>query len=275
MVSVSFVSLEKYELQMRKNFSTFFFIPFFAQKTKCEKNFDAIFERKCSLWNACKQHGTMDPVFGPGSEKWGIKHKKQSKIAFFQNFFLKKTMKPIFFSKIFFRRKCSPGTCATFSGNMVSVSVMGFKKFASQVWKIGTCHEICEKKTSPYGQSRSARAPKTSPYGHLAPLVPQKINANTKAPRFARRLKNATIWASRSARAPKKHRRNCHCATAPSRRPLWESSGVMGSTKVRPSTPIAWGTSNYFRKKNRFLSQKIHNFSDFYSPFSQRSMIIG
>ena len=74
----------------------------------------------------------MDPVFGPGSEKWGIKHKKQSKIAFFQNFFLKKTMKPIFFEN-FFRRKCSPGTCATFNGNMVSVSVMGFIKFASQV----------------------------------------------------------------------------------------------------------------------------------------------
>ena len=69
----------------------------------------------------------MDPVFGPGSEKWGIRHKKQSKIVFFQNFFLKKTMKPIFFEN-FFRRKCSP-----FSGNMVSVSVMGFKKFASQV----------------------------------------------------------------------------------------------------------------------------------------------
>ena len=45
-------------------------------------------------------------------------------------------------------------------------------------------------KTSPYGQSRSARAPKTSPYGHLAKLVPQKLNANNKAPRFARRLKN-------------------------------------------------------------------------------------
>ena len=43
MVSVSFVSFEKYELQMRKNFSTFFFIHFLAQKTKSEKNFDANF----------------------------------------------------------------------------------------------------------------------------------------------------------------------------------------------------------------------------------------
>ena len=28
---------------------------------------------------------------------------------------------------------------------MVSVSVLGFEKFASQFWKIGTCHEMCEK----------------------------------------------------------------------------------------------------------------------------------
>ena len=87
---------------------------------------------------------------------------------------------------------------------------------------------------------------------------------------FLRNLKFS--W---KGREKKKHRRNCHCATAPSRRPLWESSRVMGSTKVRPSTPIAWGTSKYFRKKNSILSQKIHNFSDFSSPFSQRPMIIG
>ena len=43
---------------------------------------------------------------------------------------------------------------------MVSVSVLGFENFASQIWKIDICHQICEKKTSPYG--------------HLAKLVPQK-----------------------------------------------------------------------------------------------------
>ena len=52
-----------------KNFFDIFFMHFFAQKTKSEKNFDANFERKCSLWNACKLNETMDPVFGPGSEK--------------------------------------------------------------------------------------------------------------------------------------------------------------------------------------------------------------
>ena len=47
MGSVPFFSFEKYELQMRKKFSTFFSSLFFAQKTKSEKNFDAIFGRNC------------------------------------------------------------------------------------------------------------------------------------------------------------------------------------------------------------------------------------
>ena len=37
---------------------------------------------------------------------------------------------------------------------MVSVSVLGFEKFASQVRKIGTCHEICEKKRHHMGISQ-------------------------------------------------------------------------------------------------------------------------
>ena len=46
----------------------------------------------------------MDPVFGPGSEKEGFKQKKQSKIAFFQNFFLKKIHEAEFFLKFFFNK---------------------------------------------------------------------------------------------------------------------------------------------------------------------------
>ena len=60
--------LRKMSYKWEKNFDIFF-IHFFAQKTKSEKNFDANFERKCNLWNACKLHETMDPVFVPGSEK--------------------------------------------------------------------------------------------------------------------------------------------------------------------------------------------------------------
>ena len=66
--------------------------------------------------------------------------KNTGKSRFFKNSFLKNHE-----ADFFFRRKCSLGSCATFSENMVSVSVMGFEKFASQFWKFGTCHEICEK----------------------------------------------------------------------------------------------------------------------------------
>ena len=68
MVSVSFVSFEKYELQMRKKLSTFFKSLFLPKKAKSEKFFDAIFRRKYNLWNACILYETMDPVSGLGSE---------------------------------------------------------------------------------------------------------------------------------------------------------------------------------------------------------------
>ena len=42
---------------------------------------------------------------------------------------------------------------------MVSVSVLGFEKFASRVGKIGTCLEICEKNVTIWA-SRKACAPK-------------------------------------------------------------------------------------------------------------------
>ena len=42
MVSVSFISFEKFELRMRKNFSTNFSYLFFAQKVKYEKKIRVI-----------------------------------------------------------------------------------------------------------------------------------------------------------------------------------------------------------------------------------------
>ena len=48
---------------------------------------------------------------------------------------------------------------------------------------------------------RKARAPKTSPYGHLAPLVPPKRHHMGISLRSCPK-KNVTIYASRSARAP-------------------------------------------------------------------------
>ena len=48
---------------------------------------------------------------------------------------------------------------------MVSVSVLGFENIASQVSNFGTCHE---------NVTKTSAKKKTSPYGHLAKLVPQK-----------------------------------------------------------------------------------------------------
>ena len=69
MASVSFVSFEKYELQMKKNFRNFFKSLFLPKKRSRKKFFDAIFWWKCNLWNACILYETMNPVSGLGSEK--------------------------------------------------------------------------------------------------------------------------------------------------------------------------------------------------------------
>ena len=48
-VSVSFISFEKYELGMRKNFSKVFLSSFLPKTSSMKKNFDNIFRPKCSL----------------------------------------------------------------------------------------------------------------------------------------------------------------------------------------------------------------------------------
>ena len=56
-------------------------------------------------------------------------------------------MKPSFFEN-FFQRNWTLGSCATITENMVSVSVLGFEKFASQVWKIGTSRNLRKKSSA-------------------------------------------------------------------------------------------------------------------------------
>ena len=102
----------------------------------------------------------MDPVFGPGSEKWGIKHKKQSKIAFFQNFFLKKTMKPIFFSKIFFGENVAQEPAQLLAETWCPYLL----------WVL----RICLTSLKNWHMSRNLRKKKRHHMGNLAPLVPQK-----------------------------------------------------------------------------------------------------
>ena len=73
---------------------------------------------------------TMDIVFALSSEIYEIKDEKLSKKAFFKTSF-EKNHEDEFFGN-FFRRKCSLGSCATFSENMMSVSVMDFEKSAKK-----------------------------------------------------------------------------------------------------------------------------------------------
>ena len=162
MASVSFVSFEKYELLMRKNFSKFFH--FFCPNSEVGEKFWRIFFSKNVAFESLVYYTkpwTLYLVSVLRNSGW--KKKYSLNLRFFNISFKKKQKKheAEFFFEIFFQRKCSLGTCSTFSENMVSVSVLGFEKFASQVWKIGTCHEICEKNVTTWA-FRKARAPKTA-----------------------------------------------------------------------------------------------------------------
>ena len=130
MVSVSFVSFEKYELQMRKTFSTFFFIHFLPKKPSLKKILTPILSENVAYETLVNYTKPWTLYLVLVLRNRGSNIKNSQKWRFFKTS-LKKTMKPNFFD--FFRRKCSPGTCATFSENMVSVSVMGLEKFAAQV----------------------------------------------------------------------------------------------------------------------------------------------
>ena len=123
MVSVSFISFEKYELKVRKKFSTFFSSPFRPKTPSMKKN-GVSFRLKCSPRNACTFYETMDSVFSLSSEIYGMKYEK-SNFAFFRKFFSKKPLE--FFFEFCFPRKCSQGSCARFSEKMVSVFVVGFE----------------------------------------------------------------------------------------------------------------------------------------------------
>ena len=101
----------------------------------------------------------MDSVFGLSFGIEGIEDEKESKIAIFQEFFRKKPWSRIFF-EIFFRRKYSLGSCAFFNENMVSVSVLGFIKFASQIWKKWHMSRNLRQKNVALWAFRKARAPK-------------------------------------------------------------------------------------------------------------------
>ena len=114
MVSVSFVSVEKYELQMRKNFSTFFFIHFLPKKPSLKKNLTPILSENVAYETLVNYTKPWTLYLVLVLRNRGSNIKKTVKNSVFSKLLFKKTMKPNFFSNFFFQRKCSPGTCATF-----------------------------------------------------------------------------------------------------------------------------------------------------------------
>ena len=61
----------------------------------------------------------------------GSKMENTRKFRFFKNSFQKNPLSRFFLN--FFRRKRSRGSCVTFSENMLSISLLGFEKFASRL----------------------------------------------------------------------------------------------------------------------------------------------
>ena len=92
--------------------------------------------------------------------------RKTVKIIFFSKNFFEKTHENDFFENVY-GQKCSLISSANFSEIMVSISIPGFEKFASQV---GRCHEIYEKKRHHMGTSHNSSLKNTPSVGHIYDL---------------------------------------------------------------------------------------------------------
>ena len=113
MVSVSFVSVEKYELQMKKKFLKFFH-PFFCPKSAVGKKIDVIFLSKNKAYETLVYYTkpwTLYLVSVLRNKGRKMKHSKN--LRFFKTF-SEKNQEAEFFLKIFFQRKGSQGFYPTF-----------------------------------------------------------------------------------------------------------------------------------------------------------------
>ena len=108
----------------------------------------------------------MDPVFGPGSEKWGIKYKKQSKIAFFQNF------QSRIFLNFFFDENVAQEPAQLLAETWCPYLLLVLRNLPHKFEKLAHVTKSAKKNVTIWAP-RKARSPKTSPYGHLAKLEPQ------------------------------------------------------------------------------------------------------
>ena len=103
MVSVSFVSVEKYEQQMRKKFSKFFH-PFFCPKSAVGKNLTSFFSENVAYETLVYYTKPWTLYLVSVLRNKGRKMKHSKKFAFFQNFF-QKNQEAEFFLKNFFNEK--------------------------------------------------------------------------------------------------------------------------------------------------------------------------
>ena len=93
MVSVSFVSVEKYELQMRKKFSRFFH-PFFAQKAQSEKTLTSFFSKNVAYETLVYYTKPWTLYLVSVLRNKGRKMKHSKNLQLFKTSFQKITRKP-------------------------------------------------------------------------------------------------------------------------------------------------------------------------------------
>ena len=103
MVSVSFVSVEKYELQMKKKLSKFFH-PFCAQKAQSEKRLTSFFSKNIAYKTLVYYTKPWTLYLVSVLRNKGRKMKHSKNLRFFKTFF-KKNQEAEFFLKKFFNEK--------------------------------------------------------------------------------------------------------------------------------------------------------------------------
>ena len=103
MVSVSFVSVEKYELQMRKNFRNFFHL-FFAQKSQSEKTLTSFFSKNVAYETLVYYTKPWTLYLVSVLRNKGRKLKNSKNLRFIKTSF-QKNHEAEFFLKIYFNEK--------------------------------------------------------------------------------------------------------------------------------------------------------------------------
>ena len=118
----------------------------------------------------------MDPVFGPGSEKWGIKHKKTVKNSVFSKLLFIKNHEADFFSKFFFGENVAQEPARLLAETWCPYLLWVLRNLPHKFEKLAHVTKSAKKKRHHMG--------------NLAPLVPQKRIWNFLIERFLQHQQN-------------------------------------------------------------------------------------